>query len=367
MALVPKHILELSPYIAGQRTEDIEKKLNLSQVVKLASNENPFGPSPKAIEAVEESLFRSHLYPDTSSQKLRIELAEKFGLKIGNIVLGAGSEGIMSTIMRTFLRQGDEIISAKNSFIGFRVLANASGQTVNWIPMKNYKYNLSAIADAVNDYTKIIYLANPDNPTGTYFNVNEFNCFMEAIPERVLVILDEAYFEYAKHIKDYPDSMHYRFDNVITLRTFSKVYGLAGFRVGYGFAHSNLISNLMKVKLPFEPSLPGQAAALGALRDYKYLKSTIESNLEEKKKLEVELKNLNIKFPQSAANFITILFDDDKQTEMVYKKLLAMGIIVRYLNNFGISNGIRITIGSKKENEYLIDGLRITINKINNI
>tara|TARA_B100000945_G_scaffold321265_1_gene334831 strand:+ start:3031 stop:4134 length:1104 start_codon:yes stop_codon:yes gene_type:complete len=367
MALVPKHILELSPYIAGERIEDIQKKLSLSKVIKLASNENPLGPSPKAIEAVEKSLLRSHLYPDTSSQKLRIKLAEKFGLKIENIVLGAGSEGIMSTIMRTFLRQGDEIIGAKNSFIGFRVLANASGQIVNWIPMKNYRYNLSAIANAVNDYTKIIYLANPDNPTGTYFNVDEFNYFMQSIPERVLVILDEAYFEYAKHIKDYPDSMHYRFDNVITLRTFSKVYGLAGLRVGYGFAHRNLISNLMKVKLPFEPSLPGQAAALAALSDYKYLKSTIESNLEEKKKLEIELENLNIKFLQSAANFITILFDDGNQAEMVCKELLSKGIIVRYLNNFGISNGIRITIGSKKENEYLITILKSTISKIYNI
>ena len=166
---------------------------------------------------------------------------------MNNVILGAGSEGIMSTIIRTFLMDNDEMISAKNSFIGFRVLANASGKKVHWIPMKNYRYNLKSMVKKINDQTKIIYIANPDNPMGTYITKKEFDAFYSDIPQRVLIILDEAYFEYAQSNKDYPNSMHYKYDNVITLRTFSKVYGLAGLRIGYGFSHEKLIINLMKV------------------------------------------------------------------------------------------------------------------------
>ena len=196
--------------------------------------------------------------------KLRKKLAKKFDLKVENVILGSGSEGIMSSIMRTFLKDKDELISAQKSFIGFKVLANASGKKVIWVPKKNYKYDLESICNQINENTKIIYIANPDNPTGTYINKNEFDSFIKKVPKRVLVILDEAYFEYAAHVYDYPDSMEYRYDNVITLRTFSKVHGLAGFRVGYGFAHNELINNLMKVKLPFEPSSISQRSSISS-------------------------------------------------------------------------------------------------------
>ena len=190
---------------------------------------------------------------------------------MNNVILGAGSEGIMSTIIRTFLMDNDEMISAKNSFIGFRVLANASGKKVHWIPMKNYRYNLKSMVKKINDQTKIIYIANPDNPMGTYITKKEFDAFYSDIPQRVLIILDEAYFEYAQSNKDYPDSMHYKYDNVITLRTFSKVYGLAGLRIGYGFSHEKLINNLMKVKEPFEPSSIAMEAGIAAMDDNEFL------------------------------------------------------------------------------------------------
>ena len=161
---------------------------------------------------------------------------------MGNVILGAGSEGIMSTIIRTFLMGNDEMISASNSFIGFRVLANASGKKVHWVPMKNHRYDLKSMVKILNDQTKIIYIANPDNPMGTYITKEEFDVFYSYVPKRVLIILDEAYFEYAKSKDDYPDSMDYRYDNVITLRTFSKAYGLAGLRIGYGFAHDRPVS-----------------------------------------------------------------------------------------------------------------------------
>ena len=221
MALVPKHINNLSPYIPGMTIDEVKRKFGLTNIVKLASNENPIGPSPKAIKYVVKNIDQSNRYPDSYAFKLRSKLAEIYNLHIDNVILGGGSEGIMSVILRTFLHDDDVIISAKNSFIGFRVLANASGIKTHWVPMKNYGYDLNGLASKINDKTKIIYLANPDNPTGTYFNKSIFNDFIKSVPDRVLVILDEAYFEYAAHIDDFPDSMTYRYDNVITLRTFS--------------------------------------------------------------------------------------------------------------------------------------------------
>ena len=223
---------DLIPYEPGKPIEDVARELGLDpdNVIKLASNENPLGPSPKAMKALKESLENMHRYPDASGYDLRSKLAERFKVKVDNVVLGAGSEGIMSTIMRTFLLNDDELISAENSFIGFRVLANASGRRIHWVPMNKYRYDLEQMATKITDYTKIIYIANPDNPMGTYITKKEFDEFYKYIPERVLIILDEAYFEFANEIQDYPDSMTYRYDNVITLRSFSKAYGLGGIR-----------------------------------------------------------------------------------------------------------------------------------------
>ena len=216
MPLVPRHIQELQSYTPGRNIAEVQRNLGLDKIIKLASNENPFGPSPLALEAVKLDLKENFRYPDASAFLFREKLADQFNVHISNVTVGAGSEGVMSAIMRTFLRHGDEIIGAENSFIGFRVLANASGNRINWLPLKNYRHDLDAMTKCINDYTKLIYLANPDNPTGTYFTLEEFDAFMDRVPERVLVILDEAYFEYAQHIDDYPDSMHYRYDNVIT-------------------------------------------------------------------------------------------------------------------------------------------------------
>ncbi|HIO57048.1 MAG TPA: histidinol-phosphate transaminase, partial [Candidatus Marinimicrobia bacterium] len=303
MPLVPKNIKELSPYKPGKSIEEVQRELGLEQITKLASNENPLGPSPLALEAIRKAEQDLHRYPDASGLNLRKRLAERFDVKIDNVVLGAGSEGIMATIMRTFLLPEDEIITAQNSFIGFTVLAKASGRQVHWVPMKEHRYNLKAMATFINEYTKIIYLANPDNPMGTYFTVEEFDAFMEKVPERVLIIMDEAYFEFAQSQKDYPDSMHYRYDNVITLRTFSKAYGLGGLRIGYGFAHDQLISNLMKVKLPFEPSSLAQAAGLAALEDNYHIEKTVQLTQDGIEYFSRELRRLEVNTIPSAANF----------------------------------------------------------------
>ena len=357
MPLVPKHISVLSPYKAGKPIEEVKRELGLEKIIKLASNENPLGPSPKVLEAVIKSLPDTSRYPDPSGFELRTKLADKFNLKMENVILGAGSEGIMSAIMRAFLLPGDEIVATRNSFIGFKVLANACGNKTNWIAMKDYRYNLPAMAESISEYTKIIYLANPDNPTGSYFSVKEFDTFMEKVPDRVLVILDEAYFEYAMYTDDYPDSMHYRYDNVITLRTFSKIYGLAGFRVGYGFAHKTLISNLLKVKLPFEPSVPAQAAAIVSLEDSEYLEKSLAVNIEGMELLSNTFISHQLRFTPSVTNFLTLVFEDVKLSNHISMELLKRGVIVRNLISFGLPECIRVTIGTQDENLFFIQQL----------
>ena len=363
MALVPKHIKELSPYKAGKPIAEVQRELGLDRIVKLASNENPLGPPKSSLDAVNKAIQECHRYPDASAYVLREKLAIRFKLKMDNVVLGGGSEGIMSTIMRTFLKPGDEIVAARNSFIGFRVLANASGIHTNWIPMQNFHYNLSAMADAMTNYTKIIYLANPDNPTGTYFNVNDFDLFMSRVSERVLVILDEAYFEYAHDVDDYPDSMHYRYDNVITLRTFSKAYGLAGFRVGYGFGHEDLIGNLLKVKLPFEPSIPAQAAAIAALDDSEYLASTLAINTTGMVQLIEEFERLDLRYIPSVTNFITLVFKDNNESSSFNTEMLHNGVILRHLIGFGLPECVRVTVGTSEENIFFIEQLNKIMEK----
>ena len=362
MSLVPKHIKNLSPYKPGKTIDSVQKKYNIKKIIKLASNENPLGPSKKSLDAVSKILLDSHRYPDASGLLLREKLAKKFDVNINNVILGSGSEGIMSSIIRTFLREKDELISSENSFIGFRVLANASGNKVNWVPKKTYRYDLDGIVKKINNNTKIIYIANPDNPTGTYITKKEFDLFINQVPDRVLVILDEAYFEYAEHIEDYPDSMFYRYDNVITLRTFSKVYGLAGFRVGYGFAHQNLIGNLMKVKLPFEPSSSSQVAAIAALDDLTHLKDSIRLNIKEMNRMCNSLEKNKIRFIPSIGNFITIIFNSRNDAMKSSKFLLQNGVIVRDLIGFGLPCCIRVTIGTEYENNIFLKHLQDYIN-----
>jgi histidinol-phosphate aminotransferase len=356
--LVPSYIKKLSNYKPGKPISEAKRELGIDNIIKLASNENPLGASPKAMAAIQNSLKNIHRYPDASGYELRKKLAGRFNVKMDNVVLGAGSEGIMSTIMRTFLLSDDELISAANSFIGFRVLANASGRRIHWVPMNRHRYDLAAMVDKITDYTKIIYIANPDNPMGTYITREEFDEFYAHVPDRVLIILDEAYFEFANEIPDYPDSMTYRYDNVITLRSFSKAYGLGGIRIGYGLAHDELISNLMKVKVPFEPSLAAQVAGLAALDDTEFLLKTIQTNKIGMQFIKKELDSMGIERVPSAANFITTIWGSEEQATKITQELLEKGVIVRLLASFGWPDCIRISIGLEKENQKCIACLK---------
>ena len=358
MPLVPSYIQNLANYVPGKTIKEVQRELGLDHVDKMASNENSLGPSPKAIEAMAKTLSGLHRYPDVSGYELRTKLARRYNINMDNVILGGGSEGIMSTIMRTFLLSDDEIGSTANSFIGFRVLANASGRKVHWVPMKNYRYDLEAMAEKVTDYTKIIYIANPDNPMGTYITRKEFEEFYVHIPERVLIILDEAYYEFAQSRDDYPDSMTYRYDNIITLRTFSKAYGLAGLRIGYGFAHDELIRNLMKVKEPFSPSLIAHTAGSAAMDDIKFLEKTLAINNDGYIFLQKELTSLGIETIPSVANFLTSIWETNTQALDITQSLLKKGVIVRNLKAFGWPNCIRISIGTADENGRFIDAIK---------
>ena len=357
MSLVPPYIENLKPYVPGKSIEEIKRAYGFSKVIKLASNENPLGPSPKALEEVKKSLSASHLYPD-GGLRLREVLAQRFNLKLENVIAGAGSEGIMSGIIRTFLADRDEVLTAAHTFLGFMVLARSRGVKVNTIPLTgDWRFDLAALAKKINKRTKIIYLANPNNPTGTIFDRKEFERFLENIPERLLVILDEAYFEFAQENPHYPDSMTYRHDNVITLRTFSKAYGLAGLRIGYGFAHGELIKNLLKVKLPFEPSHTAQAAGLGALEDAEFLEKTLENNRKGRKFLLKALTEFGFNVLVSDANFVLSLLPGPEAAQKLFLALLAKGIIVRPQEASGLPQGIRISVGGELENEILVETL----------
>lgn len=357
MPLVPPYIESLRPYEAGRTHESVRRQYGLSHIAKLASNENPLGTSPKAIEAIKRTLDGLNLYPN-GGLDLRERLAEEFDLSIDNVITGSGSEGIMSTIIRAFLCDEDEVLTTDAAFIGFQVLARSRGVQYRTVPYRDWHYDLPALAGAINANTKIIYLANPNNPTGTVFTRHQFDEFYRHVPERVLIILDEAYFEYAKDNPRYPDSMHYRYDNVITLRTFSKVYGLAGMRIGYGFAHGELIRNLLKVKLPFEPSTPAQAAGIGALDDKEFLHRSLELNARGLRFLAEGLGQLGLKVVPSEANFVMLELASETEASRVFEELLAQGVVVRPLKAFGLPACLRISTGTDEDNRLCLDAMR---------
>lgn len=360
MPLVPKNIEQLQPYEPGRSPEDLEREFGVPCRARLASNENPLGTSPAAIEALRGCLRGLNRYPN-GGLDLRRALANLYEVKVENVIAGSGSEAIMADIIRTFLCDEDEILTTEAAFLGFQVLARSRGVAYRTVPYKNWHYDLPALAAAITERTKIIYLANPNNPTGTIFTRQEFDAFYQKVPPRVLIILDEAYFEYAQDNPRYPNSMHYRYDNVITLRTFSKVYGLAGVRIGYGFAHQELIRNLLKVKLPFEPTTPSQAAGIGALGDREFLHRSLLANARGRRVVTEALEELGLTVIPSEANFVMVVLPGERQAAAFNLSLLRQGVIVRPLKAFGLPQCLRISIGSEEENEILIEAAQKTI------
>jgi len=350
---IPAHIQKLKPYVAGKTIEEVVLAYHPEKISKLASNENRLGCSPLANEAAIKSMQTIMNYPDPACTKIRGELAKRFGVKPGNVIAGSGSEGVMALITRTFFEDHHTALTASATFIGFIVLVNSRGIKLEQVPLTaDYRFDLDALADAIHDDTRVVYLANPNNPTGTYFTTAEFEAFMKKVPSHVLVIMDEAYFEFASDIHDYPDSMQYKMDNVITLRTFSKAYGLAGYRIGYGFAHEDIISTMMKVKLPFEPATPAQAAGLAALEDEAFLARTKELVHTARERFYHFFTEKGVEFVRSASNSVMIVLQNEQHAITFTEEMLKKGVITRRLPAFGLPHCVRITAGLPHEMDH---------------
>ncbi len=359
--LVPRHVEMLKPYQPGRPPEELMEELGLTRFTNLASNENPLGPPESALQAMYEAFPLINRYPESGGLNLRRALADRYRVKIENVAIGSGSESIMANIIRAFLHGDDEALTSEGTFIGFLVLVRAQGVKLRQIPLKNYHFDLEGIADAINEKTKIVYLCNPNNPTGTIFTRAEFDAFVRRVPDHVLIILDEAYHEFTVGDPDFPDSMTYRYDNVLTLRTFSKAYGMAGIRLGYGLGHDYLIGFVNRIKLPFEPNVLAQVAGLAALADDDYLERSLSNNCEGMAMLAGEMDRLGLKRVPSHANFVMVDFESEERVKSLHAALLKRGIAIRPLVAFGLPHCFRVTVGLPEENEALVKALRMLL------
>lgn len=363
--LVPEYVRNLQVYQAGKPIDELTRERGLTRISKLASNENPLGPSPFAIQKMTNALWEVHRYPDMNAYALKSALAKLYKLKNENIILGNGSEGIMSYIARAFVQPGHEILTCENTFIGFTIIARSVGANLKTVPLKNYRFDVEALAKNISKKTKVIYICNPNNPTGTYITKKEFDFLMSHVPNHVLVILDEAYFEFAREASDYPNSMDYRYDNVITLRTFSKAYGLSGIRIGYGFGHEDLIANLHKVKMPFEPGLIAQMGALGAIYDKPHLRRTVVNNKRRYTELFEFLTKHEFNPIPSAANFIAFKTGSEEASRYMFDRLLDHGVIIRQLKANEMPDFVRVSLGTKKEMRHFFKAMEAILPEYN--
>lgn len=326
------------------------------EAVKLGSNENPLGPSPLAAEAVRTAVAECNRYPDTDGILLRTALAAKHAISMEQIILGAGSTELIDLAARLLLRPKDTGVTSYGSFPLYYMAIRAAGARLVEVPLKDYRFDLDAIARSLSPETKLVYLANPNNPTGTMFTANEFDVFLRRVPDHVFVVIDEAYFEYIER-DDYSRSVELvqRRNNLMVLRTFSKVYGLAGLRVGYGLGPAKLLDELDKIRGPFTVSNVAQAAALAALDDREHVRRSIELNNGGLAQLAGGLRKLGIRYVPSVANFILADFGYD--TKHLTEELATRGVIVRPMRWMGFPQAIRVSVGTRAENEKFLDAL----------
>jgi len=357
MSLVPPFISSLSPYVPGKPIEETEREYGIAGAVKLASNENPLGPSPKAVEAIGKALGKMNLYPDGASFYFKNELAAFLKVTPAELMLGNGSNELIEFLIRTFVHGDEEILLSAGTFVVYKISAQAVGRKYVEVPMKDRHYDLEAMADAVTPRTRLAFIANPDNPTGSYQTQDALVRFLDAVGERVLVVMDEAYFEYVD-AEDYPDSMSLRarYPNLIVLRTFSKAYGLAGMRLGYGVARPEIVDFVNRVRAPFNVSSLAQAGGMAALEDQEHVRRTVELNRRGRDQLAEELPKLGLSFTPSQSNFY--LVDFHRPAMPVYEALLRQGVITRPMGGYGFHTSLRINTGTEEDHERLLTALR---------
>ena len=350
--------------VAEKYVTGLSKFRNKAAKVKLSANESALGPSPKAIKEYSRLSKNFKRYPDSEGISLRKTIAKKFKLDLNRIILGSGSDQILELICKAFLRKGDEVIVPKYSFLIYRLYSQMNGAKVLYSKEKNFTISVDEILKMVTKKTKIVFLANPNNPTSTYVDKKKLLFLRKKLRSNILLVVDDAYFEYVKQ-KDYSSGLQLfsNFKNVIVTRTFSKIYGLAGLRVGWGYGSKEIINSLNQYKPPFNINSPALSAAEAAIKDNVWLNKEIKHVKKWNDKFFKEFEKLNIETNKSFTNFLLINFDKVKKNSSIIFRLLAgAGILVRKMDNYGIKNSLRVTIGKNEENKKLILKLKKVIN-----
>ncbi len=354
--LVRKNIFKVNAYIAGKPIEETKRQFGLKDVIKLASNENPLGPSPKAVAAIRKAASGVNRYPDSQGFYLKKKLAKVLGVKPENIVLGNGSDELIDIIMKTFVEEDENIVTADTTFLEYEIIASVNNRKITKVPLRYFKYDLESIKKNIDKQTKLVFIANPNNPTGTYVTKFELDDFLRGLPDNCIIVLDEAYDAFID-VNDFPNMLNgFKNKKIILLKTFSKSYGLAGLRIGYAVLNEELAGYMERVRQPFNINLLAQAGAIAAIEDEEFLRKTRKTVLEGKKYLYDNLKKLGLAYVPSVANFI--LIDAGQDGVELFNKMLRFGVIVREMKQYGLKNFIRVTIGTKRENERFIKVLK---------
>jgi histidinol-phosphate aminotransferase len=352
--LVSPTIESLLPYEGGKPVDELARELGITDAVKLASNENPLGPSPKALAAARAVIGEVHRYPDAAAFKLRERIAAEHRVSMEEVIQGNGSNELLDLAVHTFCGAGQHMVFAEPAFVVYKIAALSYGVPFTAVPTRDLTHDLEAMAAAVSERTRLMIVANPNNPTGTYVGVDALRRFLRTVPPEVIVVMDEAYIEYAT-AGDFPDSMALRGERerLIVCRTFSKIYGLAGLRVGYGVSTPQLISYMNRVRAPFNVGVLGQAAAIAALDDVEHVQRSRDLNTSERERVTAHLTSMGFSVAPSQANFV--LADMKRNGRATYDALLQKGVIVRPFGN--LPNSIRITLGKPAENDRFLQAL----------
>jgi histidinol-phosphate aminotransferase len=359
---IPDNLRAIKPYVPGKPIEEVQREYGIDHSIKLASNENPFGPSPKAVAAIEHVLGNLHRYPDAAGYELTHSIAQKYNIDPGNIVLGNGSDDIIALLAAVLLNPADEVILPQPSFLFYEIAVRGAGAHPIWVPLKSFETDLAGMIRKISPKTRMIFLNVPHNPTGTIISKPDFEDFIAEIPPQIVVVLDEAYIEFVTDANCSNSFDYLKTDNVIVgMRTFSKAFGLAGLRVGYGVMPVELAELLHRVRQPFNVNTLAQAAAVAALDDEEFLKRTLSLVHDELEFIYTALDNLQISYIRSQANFLMIEIGDEQTADQICEKLLMQGVIVRAMSAYGYPQHIRVTIGQHEENTRFLEALEKVI------
>ncbi|TDI13107.1 MAG: histidinol-phosphate transaminase [Acidobacteria bacterium] len=351
----PDHIRQIRPYEPGKPVEEVERELGLSNTIKLASNENPLGPSPLAVKALQRAIATANRYPDGGGYYLCHALAERNGVSADQIVLGNGSTELVEILARSYLGHDGNAVISEQAFIMYQIAVQAVNGNAIMVPMKGRTHDLDAMARAVNGKTRLIFVANPNNPTGTSVGAAPLQRLLDAVPEGTLLVVDEAYREYAEGFADYPETLPLVRQGapLVVLRTFSKIYGLAGLRIGYAIAPQWVVREVNKVRSPFNTNSLAQIAALAALKDREHLERSRQRNREGLKVLQEGLSELGFLVTPSVTNFV--LVEVAQPARAAFERLLKLGVIVRPMDGYGIEQGLRVSVGTREENQRVLE------------